>query len=1269
MDDALREALRQAREQLFSRGQKVSILDGRIEYNDIFFLRDGEASQILEPQLESVIFDHLIFPSDQERREFADRILRQPVLSVILLAILANGSLPMLKTFEDKFLRHGPPCTHSDLDLLFSIAHAREIFGDDALICFSNQPKNDLLTLVEGNFNQKHNARHGLPYVSTEFLGQGAYGRVQKVAIERGHYTKIDRLVSFKNKEVLSLARKDFNPNGPSFASFQIENKIVQMFYITNPPSSISRALCSITIEFDNHPMLAASIFSEPAKSDLAVYLQQERSNDLGLNERIRNLQQMLHICHGLKWLHHGDKKSLTTGNYEKASYIHGDLKPEKIFIYDDTEGSDASKSSVFKIGDFGETFLLGQSQDEVASLRMSPHFGRVGTYRAPEIQQGRIDTKSDVWSFGCILLLVLLYNHEDGGGPNAVRTFATSRGGATGKFNEDVFYQIKRAKFLMPKQKSVCNQAVTECIKQMISDNKQNTHRYAEIATDILRYIQSRILVHEDSRVSIRDVFEYLGNVMNAMAEMREGQVVPRATYRLEFPDSSSRSYCEYAPNGRVFHYYPEHITFYDSDGKIHADIKRQMAGNSKLKWSDNLLPSSRACGTNFICVLQKTAPNDPVHLSIRYVDTRKTSTVVRLAEVTCLDAVALSPNEELLAVVCDPEKQNKIRTRVNRLNARVLMYRMSDFQFLNPPAKTYTGSSEDNHTSNTSVPLIEPQRNQIRHGEVEKTLPGGHVDLVFSKDGTTLYHAHRGNHHVVVSMWNDDGAFLANTIVEDRLVNDHRIFMNRIVPLFNARGFVAITHERYIIKRQWVTASRWSEKTFQAMQGLKTILVAEDNLRIVMLATNERNFLELHVGSLGDDFRPQRLSTEGQTRFFPSQDSAYLSEHADGRLELQVASKQERCIFKFHFNIEQPVHNDIYKDTQSLISDEQAQQSTQNEIEVLSLNESSQVLSRDTKSSFLSENSSKLFDHETMLSSRSEKPSQSWDHAARGSFISNEHKNALGYDIRSLASNTTETASQASSPGENRRMAARKEFAKFFVDESEFKSMCEAALTQMNHQRLVRNLSRLLKKFHTNLVQEARTKAEKATAELLYSKRGRDLMSYDIVQQVVADDNREAEDDSRATVSAEVEEQSTEVEKQDIEEWLQATEIEEIPVAEEDTHSALENANPNLSSRDFLFGNLGNDLDLRYPHINSTKTYLRGTRAFRDLQQDFLFFLIPEAVGDILKVIPRERIWFSEEQDSSVENLAKVWMEDITQVKWIWWPLSPRKILLRKE
>lgn len=362
--------------------------------------------------------------------------------------------------------------------------------------------------------------------------------------------------------------------------------------------------------------MSAASIFYEPAKYDLAVYFKQERTTDLDLDERIRNLQQMLHICHGLKWLHHDDKKSLATGNYETASYIHGDLKPENIFIYDDSEGSDASKGHVFKIGDFGETFLLGQSKDELTSLRMSPHFGRVGTYRAPEIQQGRIDTKSDVWSFGCILLLVLLYNHQDGGGPNAVRTFATSRAEATGRDNEDVFYQIKRTKLPIPKQKIGCNSAVTECIKNMISDNKQNTHQYAKIATDILGYIQSRILVHEDSRVNIRDVFEYLGNVMSAMSEIREGQEVPRARYQLEFADSSSSSYCEDAPSGRIFHYSPEQITIYDPYGKLHAHIKRQVAGNSKLKWSDDPLPNSRACGTNAICVIQKTAPNEPVHV-----------------------------------------------------------------------------------------------------------------------------------------------------------------------------------------------------------------------------------------------------------------------------------------------------------------------------------------------------------------------------------------------------------------------------------------------------------------------------------------------------------------------------------------------------------------------------------------------------------------------------------------------------------------------------
>ncbi|KAF7536268.1 hypothetical protein G7054_g4652 [Neopestalotiopsis clavispora] len=916
MADRLPEALRQAQEQLLSRGQRISAPDGRIRYDDAFFIRNGEASQILEPHLESVIFGRLIFPSDQERGDFASRILHRPGLAAILLTILAHGSLSMMTTFEHKFLRQSPLCTLSDQDLPFTRTQADEIFGEEGSEFLEIQVKSNAIKLIEGNFEQEYKAENGMPYLNSRLLGQGAFGIVHRVEIECGHYTQIDKHMqntrvcppllrekhdyeTLTREQVLPFARKDFDADKESFASFEFENKISRIFHTANPPSSISRPLCSITIKFDDRQFKAASIFSEPANLNLGEYLRQERSHKLNFDERVRNLQQMLHICHGLGWLNHDKKKSLAADSYENASYIHGDLKPENIFIYHEPAASPASQGAVFKIGDFGEAFLLGPSKDKVGNHRPSTQFlFRTGTYRAPELLQGKIDTKSDVWSFGCILLLVLLYNHPDGGGPNAITAFATSRANETGGMNEDVFYQPKRRIF--HRYSDVCNKAVTDCIKDMKSDNEQSGNQYAKMATEILDCIRSSILVREDKRADIRKVCDHLENIMQKhLAGTREVQYLePNAKYSLEFPDSSSVSYCGHAPDGHVFHYSPEQITFFQVDGNVQARVKRRMAGNPKLKWSDEVLPNTRACGNNGICVIQKTTINDPVQLSIRYWDNEKAPTLVRLAEVTRLNGVALSPNEELLAIACDPKTQD-------RLHARVRMYRVSDFHVMSAPVRSLTTSSDQSFASTTSVPLIETQRDQIKNGEVRKIVPGGHVDLTFSKDGEILYHAHRTRkHQVVVSMWNANGSHLAQSIIEDEDVNDDRIFITEIVPLFNAIGFVAITHEQYIIQRELTTDGRWNKKTFKAVRGLKAIFLAQDNSTVVMLATDDREFLELHMGTLGDAFRPQRIDMRNRFRFVPGQDSAYLSESGDGRLELQVASKKEKQIFKYHFS-----------------------------------------------------------------------------------------------------------------------------------------------------------------------------------------------------------------------------------------------------------------------------------------------------------------------------------------------------------------------------
>jgi hypothetical protein len=52
-----------------------------------------------------------------------------------------------------------------------------------------------------------------------------------------------------------------------------------------------------------------------------------------------------------------------------------------------------------------------------------------------------------------------------------------------------------------------------------------------------------------------------------------------------------------------------------------------------------------------------------------------------------------------------------------------------------------------------------------------------------------------------------------------------------------------------------------------------------------------------------------------------------------------------------------------------------------------------------------------------------------------------------------------------------------------------------------------------------------------------------------------------------------------------------------------------------------------------------------------------------LPAEVRDVFRSIPPENTWISREQNISVANRLKLWIEDKTLVRWNWWPLQPGK------
>ena len=56
-----------------------------------------------------------------------------------------------------------------------------------------------------------------------------------------------------------------------------------------------------------------------------------------------------------------------------------------------------------------------------------------------------------------------------------------------------------------------------------------------------------------------------------------------------------------------------------------------------------------------------------------------------------------------------------------------------------------------------------------------------------------------------------------------------------------------------------------------------------------------------------------------------------------------------------------------------------------------------------------------------------------------------------------------------------------------------------------------------------------------------------------------------------------------------------------------------------------------------------------------------------LSQPVLEVLDTIPKDNVWLSDQEDSSVLNRLKASIEDYTLLEWNWWPLQPRMRALR--
>lgn len=166
-------------------------------------------------------------------------------------------------------------------------------------------------------------------------------------------------------------------------------------------------------------------IFSPLAETDLEKFLYQQRSENFDVN--MANLiTEASNLAHALDFLHTQIYISVPGSPLECLACCHMDLKPANILVFP----SRGHPVGIWKITDFGISTLkqttssAGKGNDNLGvpttvgmmTTKTFPQRDK-GTFQAPEVNEfiepmgsKRVGRKSDIWSFGCILVLIFAF-------------------------------------------------------------------------------------------------------------------------------------------------------------------------------------------------------------------------------------------------------------------------------------------------------------------------------------------------------------------------------------------------------------------------------------------------------------------------------------------------------------------------------------------------------------------------------------------------------------------------------------------------------------------------------------------------------------------------------------------------------------------------------------------------------------------------------------------------------------------------------------------
>ena len=488
---------------------------------------------------------------------------------------------------------------------------------------------------------------------------------------------------------------------------------------------------------------------------------------------------------------------------------------------------------------------------------------------------------------------------------------------------------------------------------------------------------------------------------------------------------------------------------------------------------------------------------------------------------------------------------------------------------------------------------------------------------------------------------------------------------------------------HASYVVQvksqiTEWIRKLRHHQRSSQFIRDILSII--EDRMLVVIDSRNTRD----SPGTLTKLFEDIALRCKGEAyctdRGIPSDERVRLELPVDvglsdnrGVTTLLDQRSLPACSGDTAGAVLQPVYSDMYN-----ISSPPTGRTTKNSENTLDTEVEPIVCGTDDATLRLLGDT--VSSHRSMLDTEEEAIVDDMDDATSQttSGSTNNSSNTLGSAPESIPSDQEDISSQTSQRTMDEAHTVRAIVRVFLAEEPQFRSICDVAIPALGRNRFVSNLRRLLKRFHLDLLNEARDGTEETVANLLRSRRGREKISDNLFDQI----NHGKKETKRLPIDLKIKFTS----KQRVEDWLknevQNLEIpsgaeqgsatndggdapmklhDEAPLeSHDDTPLELhDNASSTSSNASSSSSSEGQET---LPFTEMLKEFLRESASFQNLKRDFALMFLPLDLKDIFLSVPKGSIRISHKGHVSISNRFKSFVEEQTSVRWHWWPLQPR-------